>query len=220
MNLPPNVDGTDLIVDFCSHEAARYACKNYHYLRTMPVGAIVKIGAWEHGKFIGAILFAHGATLQIGMPYDLGQFECVELARVALTAHCAPVTQIIAKAIRLLKRQSPGLKLIVSYSDPDIGHHGGIYQAGNWIYQGQTGGQTVVRLNGKIQHRRALNSQYGTSKISELSSRGFKTERIKVSGRHKYLYPLDRKARKKILSLHQPYPSRALTVSTKEPPVY
>lgn len=206
MNSQHDPDKPALVVEFCSLEAARHACGNWHYLRSMPAGATVKIGVWEFGSFIGAVLFAHGATLQIGMPYGLSQFECVELARVALAAHYAPVTQIIAKAIVLLKRQSPDLKLLVSYSDPDIGHHGGIYQAGNWIYQGQTEGQTALKVNGKTRHRRSLNSQYGTSKTDELTALGLDVELIRISGRHKYLYPLDKKIRKRILALRKEYP--------------
>jgi len=112
-----------------------------------------------------------------------------------------PVTQIIAKAIKLLKAQSPGLKLIVSYSDPDVGHHGGIYQAGNWIYQGQTKEQTAFRVEGKIVHRRSLHSQYGTSRISDLVSRGLEVELVRLPGRHKYFCPLDKLTRKKVLPL-------------------
>lgn len=207
MNTPPDSEPT-LVVDFCGYDAARHACLNWHYLRSMPSGATIKIGVWERGRFIGSIIFAHGATLQIGMPYGLNQFECVELARVALTTHSTRVTQIIAKAIKLLKAQSPGLKLIVSYSDPDIGHHGGIYQAGNWIYQGQTKGQTASKVRGKIVHRRSLFSLYGTSRIGELVARGLDVEIMRLSGRHKYLYPLDKLTRKKLQPLYKPYPKR------------
>jgi len=49
-----------LRLDWCSHEAAKYAVEKWHYSRTMPVGKMVKIGVWEDSKFIGAVVFAQG----------------------------------------------------------------------------------------------------------------------------------------------------------------
>jgi len=40
--------------------------------------------------------------------------------------------------LRKLKKHAKGLKLVVSYADFNQGHHGGIYQATNWIYVGGT----------------------------------------------------------------------------------
>jgi hypothetical protein len=60
------------------------------------------------------------------------------LTRIALTNHKAPVSRIMAITLRKLKKHAKGLKLVVSYADFNQGHHGGIYQATNWIYVGGT----------------------------------------------------------------------------------
>ena len=70
-------------------------------------------------------------------PYGLTQKECCELTRVALTKHKAFVSEILAKAIKFLRNQSPNIQLIISYADAEQNHHGGIYQATNWIYEGK-----------------------------------------------------------------------------------
>ncbi|AUQ66219.1 protein Mom [Phaeobacter inhibens] len=101
----------------------------------MPTGKTVKIGAFEAGRFIGAVVFSRGATPRIGSPYGLEQVEVCELTRVALDNHKAPVTQIISEALAMLKALNPGLRLVISYAALEEGHHGGIYQAGNWIYE-------------------------------------------------------------------------------------
>jgi len=85
----------------------------------MPIGRIVKIGVWED-EYIGAILFARGASPNLGTKYRLDQTEICELVRVALHHHQAPVTKIISIAIKLLRKQSPGLKLIVSFAEPEL----------------------------------------------------------------------------------------------------
>lgn len=48
----------DLRIDWATHEAARYACENWHYSGTVPVGKLAKVGAWERGEFVGVVLFA------------------------------------------------------------------------------------------------------------------------------------------------------------------
>ena len=103
--------------------------------------------------------------------YRLKMTECAELCRVALDKHRTPVTRILAIAIRMLKREMPGLRLLVSYADLNQGHLGKIYQASNWIYVGTTGHEAGIMLNGKLTHRRTINSKYGTSDIDWLRQR-------------------------------------------------
>ena len=43
----------ELKLDWCSYEAAKYACEHWHYSKCMPVGKTVKIGVWENKKYIG-----------------------------------------------------------------------------------------------------------------------------------------------------------------------
>lgn len=192
----------ELRVDFCSHEAAKYAVEHWHYSKVMPAGKTVKFGVWEDGKFIGAIVFSWGANNHIGSPYNLKMIEVCELVRVAFNGHTSPVSQIISVSLRLLVKQSPGLRLIVSYADPEQGHTGAIYQAMNWIYTGPTRPQREsLRPSGAILHKRTAHSLYGT--IDGLP-------KSKILWKHKYLYPLDRAMRKQIRPLAKPYPKRDL----------
>jgi len=107
----------------------------------MPVGAVVTFGVWED-RFIGAVVFSKGAggTTKRATRYGLERIEAAELARVALTTHKAPVTQIVAESLRRLKKVNPGLRLVISYADTRFGHHGGIYQASNRTHAGLSGG--------------------------------------------------------------------------------
>jgi hypothetical protein len=51
---------SNLVVNWATYEAAKYACLNWHYSGTVPVGKLVKVGAWEDGKFIGVVIFSCG----------------------------------------------------------------------------------------------------------------------------------------------------------------
>ena len=168
----------------------------------MPAGKTFKVGAWEDGAFIGVVIFSRGATINIGSPYNLLQTECVELTRVALKSHKCFVSQILAEALRFLKRTCPGIKLIVSYADAEQNHHGGIYQATNWIYTGKTNGERYFIIHGKKTHPKSLHSKYN-KKYADFSQ-SLKwihkyidknaSEYITV-GKHKYLMPMDTKTR-------------------------
>jgi len=129
------VSKANLRIDWATHQAAKYACENWHYSKSVPVPPLVKIGVWEREKFVGVVIFSRGASSNLMSPYGLRQSEGCELTRIALTKHDAPVSRIVRLAIQFLKRNSPELRLIVSFADPQYGHHGGVYQAGNWILQ-------------------------------------------------------------------------------------
>lgn len=198
-----------LLVAPCSHEAAKHAVLRWHYSQSMPTPPMVKFGVWESGTFVGVVLFSRGATGNLGSPYALDATEVCELTRVALREHQSPVSQIVAQALRLLKHGNPGLRLVVSFADPAHRHHGGIYQAGNWTYAGATTPTSQYRDHrGRVWHERQVSSsgyklQYGERRAVP---RPADLQRLRLPGKHRYLYPLDRAMRRRILPLAQPYP--------------
>jgi hypothetical protein len=199
-----------LKIDWATHEAAKYACENWHYSKSLPVGKLVKVGVWENGNFIGVVIFGRGANFRIGEPYGLQQTECIELVRVALKTHASPVSKILALALKWVKKQSQKIRLIVSYADSEQGHHGGIYQAANWIYSGRSLGSEKVFYKGKWVHKRTVDSILG-------HHRGFPVK--KTQGKHTYLMPLDAEIKRRILPLRKPYPKRAESIVVDAPTI-
>ena len=189
----------DLKIDWATHAAAKHACQKWHYSQCLPVGKIVKIGVWECEKFIGVVLFGRGANHNMVKGYNLTQDQGCELVRVALTKHDSKVSRIVKLAMMFLKRQSPELKLIVSYADGDKGHHGGIYQAGNWIYRGLSNPAIKVWYNGKWSHKKTVDDSGVCQKM---------LKKKKVAGKHCYLMPLDKEMKESIMPLSKPYPKR------------
>lgn len=207
-----------LKIDWATHNAASYACKNWHYSGCLPAGKLVKVGAWEDGKFIGVVLFGRGANNRMASAYKLGQDQACELVRIALTSHAAPVSRIAAQAMKFLKRQSEGLRLIVSYADPKQGHHGGIYQAGNWIYQGRSQAQRELLIDGVFTHKRSAHAKYGTASPERIAAMsGRRVEWAPIEWKHVYLMPLDNEMRNRIMPLSKPYPKRAKDQASENP---
>jgi hypothetical protein len=195
-----------LKLDWCSYEAAKYAVEHWHYSKRMPKSKLNTIGVWEDSKYIGTIIFGYGATPELVNPYGLTMQQGCELVRVALTNHITPVSRILTIAIKFLKDKNPNLRIIVSFADPGEGHHGGIYQATNWLYCGLSEGCYHYKdKKGKIWHPRNVGENLSKSSICVKPS-----ECIKVwkEGKHRYLYPLDNDMRKQIEPLRKPYPKR------------
>lgn len=215
---------TPLHLAWCDYSAAEFACRKWHYSRSVPAGKTVKIGVWEEGVFTGAIIFGRGSNKAIGSRFGLTQLEAVELCRVALSPHKATVTKIVSVAIRLLKDQSKGLRLIVSYADPREGHIGAIYQAGNWVYVGTSEGNDkrnhpYKSPDGTIVHWRTMSGICGRAGISHTEAAAVSMGYIPMEfiAKHCYVMPLDKEIRETILPMSKPYPKRVGSIPAKHP---
>lgn len=204
MPAPPR---PDLRVDWATHAAAVYAVKHWHYTRSMPASKSVKLGVWEDGRFIGVVIFARGAAKHLGSPYGLTALQCCELVRVALNSHASSVSRILAIAVQLFRKKFPGCRLIVSFADPHVGHVGGIYQASNWTFTGQTPPAYEYRLpNGTRINKRAYSGgNYGSPRLALPAG----ATRHPIPGKYRYLLPLDPAMRAQVALLAKPYPKRA-----------
>jgi hypothetical protein len=168
----------------CTREAAKHAVMSWHYSKSMPCGKLAMFGVWEHGRYVGAVIYGRGANKNIACPFGLKQTEVVELERVALNRHETPVSRIVSITLRMLKKACPGLRVIVSYADTAQGHTGQIYKAGNWVYMGSFS-DTRVLSGGSIVHRRTVYGKRGTTRGSTC---------INTEQKHKFAYPLDKQA--------------------------
>lgn len=174
----------------------------------MPAGKTVKVGVWEDDKFIGAVIFSRGANCDLAKPYGCTQIESCELTRIALKSHNASVSRIVSIALKFLKKHNPGIKLVISFADPEQGHHGGIYQAGNWLYVGRSIAADEYIVYGKRMHGRSMRKMYGTH-----VGKNFITK-MKGSSKFRYLMPLDEDMRRKLSLLAKPYPKRVKIVTS------
>lgn len=202
---------SSLRLDWVDAKAARFAVEHWHYSRAMPTPPMLRVGVWEGAAFVGVVIFSRGANDRLGAPYGLAVTEICELTRVALSRHETATSRIVAIALRMMRQRCPGLRLCVSYADPNQGHHGGIYQAGGWIYCGTTDADAKYRdPSGRIWHSRQVSKtgvkrQFGQRRRVP---RFDQCEKIPLLGKHKYLMPLDNEMRAKLLPLSKPYPKR------------
>jgi hypothetical protein len=125
----------------------------------------------------------------------------------------------ISQSLKLIKKEFPYIKIIMSYSDEEQHHKGIIYQATGFYYQGNKSIALMpnfsVSLEGppyKWIHSRTVQSTYGSHNIDHLKKKIGKTFwRKKESSKHRYFLILTNKVEKKKILANlkhpvQPYP--------------
>ena len=131
----------------------------------------------EDEKLIGVICYGDpigrhsGASISTEIPRE----NVYELVRLFIYDGYGDNIEsyLIGQGFKWLKENQPHIKALISYADPQEGHVGTIYQATNWIYQGNR-----IRPNdswlfkweeeGEWQHGRTIFPYYGTNNIEKL----------------------------------------------------
>lgn len=195
-----------------SGKAIRYACRYYHYSKTTPQIRLGYSVFNDNDEWCGVVLFSNGANPSIAREFNLVQGQVIELVRMALNGKQAFTSQVLAAALRELKKDAPSVKVVVSYADRNQEHIGTIYQATNFYYIGEYANERGIMLNGKLTHRRSINKKYGKSGIEWLKQNiDPDAEVIIGKSKIKYVFPLDKRMTKRLKSMSKPYPKKEIT---------
>lgn len=148
------------------HEAAVPFIENYHYSHNVPTGKNFFFG-WFVEDADEQLLYAvadYGTGVNPYLPRflaaktqeevtDKNLVEIKRLCRMEPKRDSFPLTYFIAECNRQMARL--GFRYVVSFSDPQYGHNGGIYKAANFQHIGQTQPEWhLVDRDGMIRHRR------------------------------------------------------------------
>tara|TARA_R100000995_G_C3479610_1_gene123073 strand:- start:324 stop:926 length:603 start_codon:yes stop_codon:yes gene_type:complete len=197
-----------MILKKASHKAIKYACLKFHYAKSVPVNVFGYSVFNDKKDWCGVILYGTGANKNLGKQYNLQQGKFLELVRVALNGKQSLTSKALALSLKLIKKDIPLVKLIVSYADKDQKHYGTIYQATNWIFTGEVKSNLFYKVNGKIYHSRSMFKK-GVSRLEYAKSLDKNAEVVKSKGKLKYIYPLTKELKDKCLELKKPYPKNA-----------
>lgn len=155
-------------------DAAEDFIIKWHYSRRCPTGKNIFFGWYIntgessiYSDMFGNVLYAV-ADYGIGVnPYQAQSLskltgfnvendkllELKRLCRIEPKLELFPLTKFISQCHKMLRKE--GYCYIVSFSDPNYGHTGGIYKAANFLYLGKTNAELhTVDKDGVIRHRR------------------------------------------------------------------
>lgn len=109
----------------------------------------------------------------------------------------------IGQTFKWFRRFDKAIKVLISYSDPMQNHVGYIYQATNWLYQGNktrlVDGYYHI-INGETLHPRTCFSKYKSNKSEDLLKIDPNYTRFELVRKFRYIYILDKKNKKEILN--------------------
>ena len=140
---------------------------NYHYSHLLPANKVVVFGAFIEDRLQSLAWF--------GRPFGW-KHKVIELTRlVRIPSSHISLSKFLSHCCKRLKNY-PDCHLLISYADPYFGHHGGIYQASGFAYDGQgsrsTNGNTNsfdgYIINGEFVPWRTCVKRYGVASLRKL----------------------------------------------------
>ena len=181
----------------------------HHYSGRWP-SVVQVVGSWhedgglfgDSGPMVAACVF--------GVPASRWSEPVMELSRLVRHPDAdVPLSGLVSATTRYIKRR--GLAdLLISFADSTQGHHGGIYQACSWHYDGKRQRQMDgVIVHGQFVPGRSANQTWGTRSPALLAERGIEAEPHYDEGKHLYWKPLTRAGKRKATRLglcDLPYP--------------
>ena len=124
---------------------------NKHYAKTWTASQHIYAIYWdtqeEHSffedtkiKLIGVVLYGNpvGSRVVKSISDELENGDVLELKRLWVEDGYGKNIEsyIISQTLKMLKKDNPDAKVVISYADPGVNHKGIIYRATNWLYQG------------------------------------------------------------------------------------
>lgn len=166
-------------------QSAKALVLEHHYSHRWPSN-VQCVGTWhlpgglfgDSGEAVAACVFSIPPT-RWGHPV-------LELIRLVRNPLCeTPLSGLVSETASWAHKR--GWPLLVSFADSTVGHHGGIYQACSWNYDGQRPPRMDgVVINGLFVPGRTANSVYGTRSPSLLADRGINATAHFDDGKHLY----------------------------------
>lgn len=141
--------------------------KKHHYSGKVVPNSKLHFGAFLDNRLHGVM--SYGASMDkskiVGLVKDTKWNEFIELNRMAFDDYLPRNSESysIGKSIRMIKKNAPHIKWIISFADACSCGDGTIYRASNFVLTGITENKNMILLpNGEKVHRLALNAHADT----------------------------------------------------------
>ena len=168
---------------------ARDLVEAFHYSGRWP-GNVQCVGTWhepgglfgDSGPIVAACVFS--------IPPTRWSESVLELSRLCRRDDVRPALSGLISATANWVKKKQAADLLVSFADATQSHHGGIYQACSWDYDGKRDRcMDGLIVNGEFVAGRSANSRWGTRSPARLAERiGAHHEIIPHYDAGKYLY--------------------------------
>lgn len=186
----------EIIVKVIPSKIANEFVKKHHYSGKVVPNSTLHFGAFLDDKLHGVLSYGTPMDKRRVMPLVTPSLwnEMLELNRMAFDDYLPKCSEsrCIAISIRLLKKNAPHIKWILSYSDGTQCGDGTIYRASGFALTGIKENKTILNWNGRIIADKTLNN-------SNYKKLGFSASAAKKDGatpldgyQLRYIYLIDK----------------------------
>lgn len=195
----------------------------HHYSGKVVQNSQLHIGAFLNGKLHGVMSFGPSMDKSkvITLVKGTGWNEFIELNRMAFDIHLPKNSEsrCIAQALRMIKKNAPQIKWVISFADGTQCGDGTIYRASNFVLTGISSNKTIMEFpDGTTISNLTLTADWNIPQVGELCARLGVPHRYRTTkewqalgARYKpgfmlrYVYFLDPEARKNLTVPIIPY---------------
>jgi len=169
----------DTYLDRVSDDLAEAIHERFHYLCSFRRDAI-HLGLWlrsttgEVPRLVSLLSLSPFDLEHIkpALPEDVDSSQVKVLSRL-YSFDWAPkntMSFFIGRAFAWVKQNLPGIRMLVTYLDPNLGFRGSVYKATNWLLWCLETSTRYLYLNGNYITDRAVKRQFGTYNIELLNA--------------------------------------------------
>ena len=189
----------DIIVKVIPSKAANDFVKKNHYSGKVVPNSKLHFGCFLDGRLHGVMSYGNSmdkSKVKLTVK-DTGWNEFIELNRMAFDDYLPKYSEsrCIAISVRLIKKNAPHIKWIVSYADGSQCGDGTIYRASGFKLIGCKVNKQILNWNGKIIAKKSLdNKNYPSINGKYFSRHLIETKQaFAISGHQlKYIYLIDK----------------------------
>ena len=187
----------EIIVKVIPSKIANEFVKRNHYSGKVVPNSQLHFGAFLDGKLHGVLSYGPSTDKSkiITLVEDTGWNEFIELNRMAFDDYLPRNAEsyCIAKTLKLIKKNAPQIKWVISFADGCQCGDGTIYRASNFILTGIKK-NTGMRIdeNGNVYSQ----VTFSAHKPNEMDK--FRKMKVLEGYQFRYIYFIDKKARKKL----------------------
>jgi len=205
-----NTDRNELVFRASNYARVEPIVKTWHYSKGMPKGSHICFEWADKEDTYAVAVYGNGVNpYQAAYLSDITKcvvtnanfVELTRLARVDPRRDDAPLTRFLSMCHQQLR--AAGIEWVVSFSDPEQAHTGGIYRAANFFPAGKTQAEWhLIDENGNKHHRRVAYrhaKRNGTSIAEARETLGL--HRVKTLPKQRWLLPLVPAHRRRLLKI-------------------
>jgi hypothetical protein len=194
----------EIIVKVIPSKIANEFVKRNHYSGKVVPNSQLHFGAFLDGRLHGVLSYGPSTDKSkiITLVEDTGWNEFIELNRMAFDDYLPRNAEsyCIAKTLKLIKKNAPQIKWVISFADGCQCGDGTIYRASNFILTGIKK-NTGMRIdeNGNVYSQ----VTFSAHKPNEMDK--FRKMKVLEGYQFRYIYFIDKKARKKLTVEEVPF---------------